>query len=160
MAGPRSPAPSSKCFPEGSWGKTSPRQRATTSDELPKLTKSECLGRGSRGTYVDIQLDGVSTEDGEGGQIVQSPLRDRGCGTQEERFELKSEAMLPNPPVPRGIGTSSSSCSVFPAGQATEKHYFAAKMLFLKATVSEVAFCRKKLLLLLLLWDKENGMFA
>lgn len=149
MAGPRSPAPSS------SWGKRSLRQRATTSDELPKLAKSESLGRRSGGTYVEIQLNGVSTEDGEGGQIAQSPLRDRGCGTQEERFALQVGVMLPNPLIPRGIGTSSSSCPVFTAEQATEKHYFAAKMLLLKATVPEAAFCRKKLLLLLL-WDEGN----
>lgn len=108
MAAPRSAASSSRCVPEESWRKRSLRQAATTSPELPSSPRAG----GSGSTYVQVHLDGVAAEDGEGGQVSQSPQRERGCGTQGgKRLSCHERGMPPTPGVPAGMGASGGSCS-------------------------------------------------
>lgn len=75
--------------------------------------------------------------------------------TGRKAFKLQGEGDAPKSRGPKRYRNQQRLLlTAFPAGQAARKHYFAAKMLFLKATVPEVAFCRKNCLLLL--WGKGN----
>lgn len=112
--------------------------------------KSEVLGPGNSVTHIQIHLDGITTEDGEGGQVPQSPEGKHLC---EHREEISSAAMAGDAPKSHGPKSYWNQqqllLTAFPARKATRRQHFAAKMLFLKATIPVVGFCWKTWVLLL-----------
>lgn len=99
--------------------------------------KSEVLGPGNSVTHVQIHLDGITTEDGEGGQVPQSPEGKHLC---EHREEISSAAMAGDAPKSHGPKSYWNQqqllLTAFPARKATTRQHFCSKNVVSKSNHS------------------------